>query len=145
MFCEVLDAEGLWPARPNEPATATTATKSRSCWPPQTTDPRLRAGATREFLALCSIAARVGRPGTPTDQAWIKTLFGHVKTQSPHLEKIADIYSETGQRPLPHRPIRLPRQCPSPNTSQNRPEACNPACPTTSAGPFAAPTSTVLL
>ena len=47
-------------------------------------------GTTREFLAMCSIAARFGRPGTPTDQAWIETLFGHVKTEWPHLEKITD-------------------------------------------------------
>ena len=26
----------------------------------------------------------------PTDQAWIETLFGHVKTEWPHLEKITD-------------------------------------------------------
>ena len=52
--------------------------------------PQMRAGTTREFLALCSIAARFGRPGTPTDQAWIETLFGHVKTEWPHLEKITD-------------------------------------------------------
>ena len=50
----------------------------------------MRAGTTREFLALCSIASRFGRPGTPTDQAWIETLFGHVKTEWPHLEKITD-------------------------------------------------------
>ena len=52
--------------------------------------PQMRAGTTREFLALCSIAARFGRPGTPTDQAWIETLFGHIKTEWPHLEKIRD-------------------------------------------------------
>ena len=52
--------------------------------------PQMRAGTTREFWALCSIAARFGRPGTPTDQAWIETLFGHVKTEWPHLEKITD-------------------------------------------------------
>ena len=39
---------------------------------------------------MCCIAARFGRPGTPTDQAWIETLFGHVKTEWPHLEKITD-------------------------------------------------------
>ena len=49
-----------------------------------------RRGTTREFLALCSIASRFGRPGTPTDQAWIETLFGHIKTEWPHLEKITD-------------------------------------------------------
>ena len=52
--------------------------------------PQMRAGTTREFLAMCSIAARFGRPGTPTDQTWIETLFGHVKTEWPHLEKITD-------------------------------------------------------
>ena len=52
--------------------------------------PQMRAGTTREFWALCSIAARVGRPGTPTDQAWIETLFGHVKGEWPYLEQITD-------------------------------------------------------
>ena len=52
--------------------------------------PQMRAGTTREFLALCSIVAHFGRPGTPTDQAWIETLFGHVKGEWPHLEKIRD-------------------------------------------------------
>lgn len=52
--------------------------------------PQMRAGSTREFLALCSIVAHFGRPGTPTDQAWIETLFGHVKGEWPHLEKIRD-------------------------------------------------------
>ena len=52
--------------------------------------PQMRAGTTREFLAMCSIASRFGRPGTPTDQAWIETLFGHIKTEWPHLEKITD-------------------------------------------------------
>lgn len=31
-----------------------------------------------------------GRPHTPTDQAWIETLFGHVKHEWPHLETITD-------------------------------------------------------
>jgi hypothetical protein len=50
--------------------------------------PQMRAGTTREFLAMCSIVAHFGRPGTPTDQAWIETLFGHGKGEWPHLEKI---------------------------------------------------------
>src|SRR5690606_19796895 len=37
-----------------------------------------------------AIATRFGRPRTPTDQAWIESLFGHVKTEWPHLEKIRD-------------------------------------------------------
>jgi hypothetical protein len=33
---------------------------------------------------------RFGRPSTPTDQAWIESLFGHVKGEWPQLEKIRD-------------------------------------------------------
>ena len=76
--------------------------------------PQMRAGTTREFLAMCSIAARFGRPGAPTDQAWIETLFGHVKTEWPpprtdHRPQHAA--SRTRQRPhrLQHpEPARLP-------------------------------------
>lgn len=45
---------------------------------------------TRRFLAVCSIAQHFGRPGTPTDQAWIETLWGHVKHEHPHLMAITD-------------------------------------------------------
>jgi len=51
---------------------------------------QMRSHSTREFLAGMAIATRFGRPGTPTDQAWIETLFGHIKTEWPHLEKIRD-------------------------------------------------------
>ncbi len=91
VFCDALDAEGLWErieARqaqrggedPAEPILLALSDNG----------PQMRAGTTREFLAMCSIAARFGRPGTPTDQAWIETLFGHVKTEWPHLDKITD-------------------------------------------------------
>jgi putative transposase len=33
---------------------------------------------------------RFGRPATPSDQAWIESLFSHVKGEWPHLEKIRD-------------------------------------------------------
>jgi putative transposase len=46
--------------------------------------------ATREFFAGLAIAQRLGRPHTPADQAWIESLFGHVKGEWPHLEQIAD-------------------------------------------------------
>jgi transposase InsO family protein len=52
--------------------------------------PQMTSGSTREFLALCAIAQHFGRPGTPTDQAWIESLFGHVKADWPHLDKITD-------------------------------------------------------
>lgn len=52
--------------------------------------PQMISGTNREFMALHALAMHVGRPGTPTDQAHIESLFGHVKTEWPHLEKIRD-------------------------------------------------------
>jgi len=34
--------------------------------------PQMTSGSTREFMAMCAIAQHFGRPGTPTDQAWIR-------------------------------------------------------------------------
>jgi transposase InsO family protein len=48
------------------------------------------SGATRQFFAALAIAQRLGRPGTPADQAWIESMFGHVKADWPHLETITD-------------------------------------------------------
>jgi transposase InsO family protein len=53
--------------------------------------PQMSSGTTREFMALRWLATHFGRPGTPTDQAWIESLFGHLKTEQPHLELIDDI------------------------------------------------------
>ncbi len=52
--------------------------------------PQMTSGSTREFMAMCAIAQHFGRPGTPTDQAWIESLFSHVKADWPHLDAIAD-------------------------------------------------------
>ena len=52
--------------------------------------PQMRSGSTREFLAMCAIAQHFGRPGTPTDQAWIESLNGHLKAEYPHLLAISD-------------------------------------------------------
>ncbi|QGK48007.1 DDE-type integrase/transposase/recombinase (plasmid) [Mycobacterium intracellulare subsp. chimaera] len=52
--------------------------------------PQMRSHSTREFLAGVAIAQQFGRPHTPQDQAWIETLFGHVKGEWPHLEHIRD-------------------------------------------------------
>jgi transposase InsO family protein len=52
--------------------------------------PQMRSHTTREFMAAVAIAQHFGRPHTPTDQAWIETLFGHVKGEWPHLEQIRD-------------------------------------------------------
>jgi putative transposase len=50
----------------------------------------MTSGSTREFMAMCAIAQHFGRPGTPTDQAWIESLFGHIKAEWPHLDQIRD-------------------------------------------------------
>ncbi len=50
----------------------------------------MRSRDTKRFFAACSIAQHHGRPSTPTDQAWIETLWGHVKHENPHLEAITD-------------------------------------------------------
>jgi putative transposase len=52
--------------------------------------PQMTSGSTREFLALCAIAQHFGRPHTPTDQAWIESLNGHIKGEYPHLLAIRD-------------------------------------------------------
>jgi transposase InsO family protein len=52
--------------------------------------PQMTSGSTREFMAMCAVAQHFGRPGTPTDQAWIESLFGHVKAEWPHLLAVRD-------------------------------------------------------
>ena len=52
--------------------------------------PQMTAGTTREFMAMAAIAQHFGRPGTPTDQAWIESLFSHLKADWPHLDRITD-------------------------------------------------------
>lgn len=41
-------------------------------------------------MALHAIAVHRGRPGTPTDQAWIESFFGHLKAEFTHLTEIAE-------------------------------------------------------
>jgi len=52
--------------------------------------PQMTSCSTREFMAMCAIAQHFGRPGTPTDQAWIESLFSHIKADWPHLDRIKD-------------------------------------------------------
>jgi transposase InsO family protein len=52
--------------------------------------PQMTSCSTREFMAMCAIAQHVGRLGTPTDQAWIESLFSHIKADWPHLDRIND-------------------------------------------------------
>ena len=51
---------------------------------------QMTSGSTREFMALHAIATHYGRPGTPTDQAHIESLFGHLKHEWPHLCGLTD-------------------------------------------------------
>ena len=51
--------------------------------------PETRSDETRALMALVTIGQHFGRPSTPTDQAWIETLWGHVKAENPHLLAIA--------------------------------------------------------
>lgn len=72
--------------------------------------PQMRSHSTREFLAGVAIAQQFGRPHTPEDQAWIETLFGHVKGEWPHLEKIRDpgeLDRELDRCRLEHNTVRL--------------------------------------
>jgi putative transposase len=52
--------------------------------------PPMTARDTRAFMALMAIVQHHGRPGVPTDQAWIESFFGHIKAEWPHLETITD-------------------------------------------------------
>jgi len=52
--------------------------------------PQMTSDATKAFMAAMAIAQHHGRPHTPTDQAWIETLFGHIKGEWPQLEAITD-------------------------------------------------------
>ena len=52
--------------------------------------PPMKSHATRDFMALMAIWQHRGRPYTPTDQAWIETMFRHIKGEWPHLETIND-------------------------------------------------------
>lgn len=52
--------------------------------------PQMTSKATAVFLAGARIAQHFGRPGTPNDQAWVESFFGHLKDEFPHLDKITD-------------------------------------------------------
>jgi putative transposase len=94
VFTDALEAEGLLAgveARANGLVDLRTEDPSRPILLAISDNgPQMTSGSTREFMALCAIAQHFGRPGTPTDQAWIESFFGHIKAEFPHLEKITD-------------------------------------------------------
>jgi putative transposase len=52
--------------------------------------PEMRSDETRAFMALMTIGRHFGRPSTPTDQAWIESLWGHIKAENPYLLAITN-------------------------------------------------------
>ena len=50
----------------------------------------MTSSATARFMAAARIGQHFGRPGTPNDQAWIESFFGHLKTEHPHLDTLDD-------------------------------------------------------
>jgi transposase InsO family protein len=52
--------------------------------------PQMTSSQTAQFMAVARIAQHFGRPGTPNDQAWIESFFGHLKAEHPHLDAIED-------------------------------------------------------
>ena len=65
---------------------------------------------TRQFMAMVAIAQHFGRPSTPTDQAWIESLNGTLKTENPHLLAISDpvvLRAELDRIQIEYNTIRL--------------------------------------
>lgn len=52
--------------------------------------PQMTSSKTAQFMALARIGQHFGRPGTPNDQAWIESFFGHLKGEHPYLDQITD-------------------------------------------------------
>jgi putative transposase len=97
LFLDALDAEGLLPLveeRLDHPAGVAAVDLDDERVPillaVSDNGPAMTSHSTREFMALCSIAQHFGRPGVPTDQAHIESLWGHVKAEWPHLCSTSD-------------------------------------------------------
>jgi len=72
--------------------------------------PQMTSGTTREFMALHALAMHLGRPGVPTDQAHIESLFSHVKGEWPQLLDIRDpelLVAELEQVRVEYNTVRL--------------------------------------
>lgn len=52
--------------------------------------PQMTSSNTAQFMAAARIGQHFGRPGTPNDQSWIESFFGHLKAENPHLDTITD-------------------------------------------------------
>jgi putative transposase len=91
-FCDALQLEGLHElvAERQDSLALDDAVRRPILLAVSDNGPQMTSGSTREFMAMCAIAQHFGRPGTPTDQAWIESLFSHIKADWPHLDKVAD-------------------------------------------------------
>ena len=103
-FCDALRARGPGRARRRTPGQHRRSSLDDAVRRPillavSDNGPQMTSGSTREFMAMCAIAQHFGRPGTPTDQAWIESLFSHIKADWPHLDAIT----------RPRRPARRAR------------------------------------
>jgi hypothetical protein len=80
-----------WSGDSTIPTTSTsTTTPPPSCWRCPTTARRCAPGRHGRSWRCCRIGQHFGRPYTPTDQAWIETLWGHVKAENPYLLAIGN-------------------------------------------------------
>ena len=91
-FCDALELEGLSElvAERQDSVALSDAVRRPILLAVSDNGPQMTSGSTREFMAMCAIAQHFGRPGTPTDQAWIESLFSHIKADWPHLDAIRD-------------------------------------------------------
>ena len=54
--------------------------------------PQMSAALTREFMTLCWLATRRGRPWEPAPtRSWIEALFGQLKREFPNRNVIIEI------------------------------------------------------
>jgi transposase InsO family protein len=116
-FCDALELEGLLElveARQDRAADPAAALAEPLLAPillaVSDNGPQMTSGSTREFMAMCAIAQHFGRPGTPTDQAWIESLFSHLKAEWPHLDHISDageLRSELARVRVEYNTVRL--------------------------------------
>ena len=94
LFLAALDAEGLLDAlewRLDQPGDVDLAEDAAPILLAVSDNgPEMRSDETRAFMALVTIGQHFGRPSTPTDQAWIETLWGHIKAENPHLLAITE-------------------------------------------------------
>ena len=68
----------------------TSTTTPPQCYRGSDNGPEMRFDETRAFMALMTIGQHFGRPSTPTDQASIESLWGHIKAENPYLLGITD-------------------------------------------------------